>query len=369
MPPRELQTVKRSADQLSVRPPHPGDTFGSRMTGSAGLEASLDWIEETAKRDGLQVLREPVDVPNWKRNSESLVMSAEGAEVERRLPVIGLGLSVGTAPTGITADLVVVASWDELSVADVEGRIVLMNVPWDGYNSQYRRELGVRAAERGAVAALVRSVTPFSLGTLHTGSSLTAAIPSAAVTTEVADMLARMQARGQRIRLSLTMGATGCAVDGTCETTPSSNVVVELVGTEFPEEIVGIGGHIDSWDVGQGALDDAAGAFVAWGAVKLIHELGLKPKRTIRAIFWNAEENSGAGAEAYHKAHSNKNHLIVLESDGGVWDPYGFTVSQTSIDEARLSVGSPSPLRIRLPTHSRTRAQRSIGRLHMNLCG
>jgi carboxypeptidase Q len=277
-------------------------------------------------------------------------MVTEGSDLERELQVIGLGLSIGTGGTPISADLVVVRSWDELSVADVEGRIVLMNVPYDGYNSQYRRELGVRAAERKAVAALVRSVTPFSLGTLHTGSSNTATIPSAAITVEEADMLERMQSRGQRIRLTLTMGATGCTAADNCETATSSNVVIELVGTEFPDEIVAIGGHIDSWDVGQGALDDAGGAFVAWGAIKLLNELGLRPKRTIRAIFWNAEENGGAGEIAYHKAHSDKKHLIVLENDGGVWDPYGFTVSEASIDATSFAamqlIGSTQLARI-----------------------
>lgn len=115
-----------------------GDTFGPRMTGSEGLEKSLDWIAETARADGMKVLREPVQVPNWRRGVQSLTMEFPDGQkgVPRDVPVIALGLSVGTGGAPLTADLVVVASWDELDLADVAGKMVLMNVPWDGYNSQ-----------------------------------------------------------------------------------------------------------------------------------------------------------------------------------------------------------------------------------------
>eukprot|EP00041_Stephanoeca_diplocostata_P012484 m.209280 g.209280 ORF g.209280 m.209280 type:complete len:493 (-) comp18973_c0_seq4:255-1733(-) len=311
------------------------DTFGHRMTGSKGLEDSLDWIAERIQSEGIKVLREDVQVPNWKRGQESLMMTHPR---EANIPVLGLGLSIGTGTTPIEAEIVVVDNWDELSVADVTGKIVVMNAAFTSYGATgpYRRTLATQAAEKGAVAALVRSVTPFSLSTLHTGSSETSTIPSAAITIESSEMFKRMQDRGQRVTLRLSMGATGCTKANGCDSFPSSNIVAELTGTEFPNEVIAIGGHIDSWDVGTGAIDDGGGAFAAWGAIQLLWDLNIKPKRTIRAVFWNAEENSGAGAEEYYRAHADENHLIVLESDGGVWTPYGFTVSESSISEEKF---------------------------------
>eukprot|EP00040_Diaphanoeca_grandis_P000545 m.15736 g.15736 ORF g.15736 m.15736 type:complete len:484 (+) comp10726_c0_seq1:72-1523(+) len=309
------------------------DTFGPRMTGTEGLENSLDWIEARLREDGHTVLRESVQVPNWKRGAESLVMISPRVA---NIPMLGLGLSIGTGGRPVEAFVVVVSNWDELSIADCAGKIVVMNWVYDNYGtgSSYRRQLATRAAERGAVAALMRSVTPFSLSTPHTGSSDTASIPSAAITIEVSEMFKRMQDRGQAIQLSLTMGATGCTVAGGCETIESSNIIAQILGSELPNEIVAIGGHIDSWDIGQGASDDGGGAFAAWAALNILRDLNIRPRRTIRAVFWNAEENSGAGADDYYDRHKDENHLIVLESDGGVWAPFGFTISQDSIDAA-----------------------------------
>lgn len=325
-----LDTVLRQGTSAWNRLAEMADTFGPRMTGSKGLEDSLDWLAKSMENDGLKVLREEVKVPNWIRGTESLRMTSPR---ETSLPVIGLGQSIGTGGAAIVAEAVVVGDWDELEIIDVTGKIVVMNSAFTSYGagSNYRRLLATRAAEKGAVAALVRSVTPFSLSTLHTGTSTTASIPSAAITIETAEMLKRMQARGQRIELSLTMGASGCTVATGCNTISSSNVIAELTGTEFPDEIIVIGGHIDSWDVGQGAIDDGGGAIVAWEALTLLNALGIRPKRTIRAVMWNAEENGGAGATAYFEAHKHEKHLVVVESDGGVWAPYAFTVSESSV--------------------------------------
>jgi len=233
----------------------------------------------------------------------------------------------------------VVDDWDELSLVDATGKIVVMNCEFTSYGagSSYRRLLAGRAAEKGAVAALVRSIAPFSLSSLHTGTSTTASIPAAAITSEVSLMLKRMQTRGQRIVLSLTMGATGCTPAGGCEMVKSSNVIAELKGTELPGEVIVIGGHIDSWDVGQGAVDDGGGAFAAWGALNLLKTLGIAPKRTIRAVFWNAEENGGQGARGYFDNHKDEKHVMVVESDGGVWTPFGFTFSSGSLTDTELA--------------------------------
>jgi carboxypeptidase Q len=197
---------------------------------------------------------------------------------------------------------------------------------------QYRVLGAVRAARVGALASLVRSVGPYSLDTPHTGMMRyeegVPRIPHAAVTIEDAAMLQRMQDRGQRIRVRLTMGAR------TLPDVPSRNVVAEITGSEKPEEIVVLGGHIDSWDVGHGAHDDAGGSVAAWEAVRLMKVLGLRPRRTVRVVLWTNEENGLRGARAYRDTHLDDvpNHVLAMESDSGVFAPEGFGFSGT--DEA-----------------------------------
>jgi carboxypeptidase Q len=302
------------------------DRFGHRLSGSANLERALDWIVAEMQRDGLDNVRgEPVMVPRWVRGAES----AELVEPRRRaLPMSGLGGSVGTPAGGIEADVVVVGSWDELEARakEARGKIVLFNVPFTGYGRtvQYRLLGAIAAARAGAVAALLRSVTPYSLQTPHTGAMSYAddvpQIPFAAITVEDAMLLQRMADRGERIVVRLVMGAE------TLPDAPSRNVVAELTGTEHPEEIVVLGGHIDSWDVGQGAMDDAGGSVAAWEAVQLLHRLGLRPRRTLRIVLWTNEENGLRGGEAYRETHGDEvdRHVLAIESDGGVFKPLGF---------------------------------------------
>jgi len=232
--------------------------------------------------------------------------------------------------------VLVVGSFDELKRRrdEATGKIVLYNVPFTTYGRtvQYRVRGAVEAAQAGAVASLVRSVGPYSLDTPHTGMMRyeedVPRIPHAAVTIEGATMMQRMQDRGQRIRLRLTMGAR------TLPDVPSRNVVAEIVGSEKPEEIVVLGGHIDSWDVGQGAHDDAGGSVAAWEAVRLMKALGLRPRRTVRVVLWTNEENGLRGARAYRDTHLDDvpNHVLAMESDSGVFTPSGFGFSGT--DEA-----------------------------------
>lgn len=180
------------------------------------------------------------------------------------------------------------------------------------------------AARVGAVASIIRSVTPYSQRTPHTGgmayNDSVPKIPHAAITVEDADMIARMVARGQRVRVKLTMSAQ------TLPDAPSRNAVGELRGTTSPDEVVVMGGHIDSWDVGRGAMDDAGGVVVAWEAIRLLKELGLRPRRTIRVVGWTNEENGTRGGNAYRDAHRDEaaKHIAAIESDGGVFKPQGF---------------------------------------------
>ncbi len=188
------------------------------------------------------------------------------------------------------------------------------------------------AAQAGAVASLIRSVTPFSMNTPHTGNMNyeegVTEIPHAAITLEDAQMLHRMQDRGERIEVLLKMEARSEGM------VPSRNVMGEIVGWEYPDEVVVLGGHSDSWDVGQGAMDDAGGVVVAWEAVRLMKELGLRPRRTIRVVGWVAEEIGIFGGQAYAEApgRERETHVLGIESDGGVFSPLGFGF--TGSDEA-----------------------------------
>ena len=302
------------------------EKFGNRLSGTPALERTIDWIIAKMKEDGLQNVRgERVMVPVWVRGAESaqLVLPRE-----QNLPMLGLGGSIATPPGGITADVLVVSSFSDLTAkaAQASGKIVLFDVPFTSYGEtvQYRGRGAIAAAQAGAVAALVRSVTPYSQRTPHTGGmqydSTVRRIPAAAITVEDAQMLHRLQDRGERIRVKLTMSAK------TMPDAPSRNVMGEIVGSEKPDEVVVFGGHIDSWDVGRGAMDDGGGVVVAWEAVKLLQRLGLKPRRTIRVVGWTNEENGGRGGQGYRDAHKAEvdKHVLAIESDGGVFKPQGF---------------------------------------------
>ena len=314
------------------------DSFGHRLAGSEALERALDWVLEEMRRDGLENVRgEPAMVPHWVRGNES----AELVEPRRApLPMLGLGGSVGTPRRGITAEVLVVSSFEELQrrAADARGKIVLFDEVWRGYGPtvQYRGNAANAAARAGAVAALIRSVTPFPLRTPHTGAmhydSGVTRIPSAALTVEDAAMLHRMRDRGERVVVTLRMEAR------TLPDSPSQNVMGEIVGSERPTEVVVIGGHTDSWDVGSGAMDDAGGVAVAWEAVRLMRRLGLRPRRTVRVVGWVNEENGTRGGEAYRDAHRDQldDHVLAIESDGGVFRPTGFGF--TGSDSARAIV-------------------------------
>ena len=312
------------------------EKFGNRLSGTAALEQTIDWVIARMKEDGLQNVRgEPAMVPVWVRGAESAQMVRPRVQ---NLPMLGLGGSIATPPGGITADVLVVGSFSDLTAkaAQASGKIVLFDVPFTNYGEtvQYRARGAVAAAKVGAVGALIRSVTPYSQRTPHTGGmsydSTVRRIPAAAITVEDAEMIHRLVDRGERVRVTLEMSAK------TLPDAPSRNVMGELVGSEKPDEIVVFGGHIDSWDVGRGAMDDGGGVVVAWEAVRLLKRLGLKPKRTIRVVGWTNEENGGRGGQAYRDAHRAEvdKHVLAIESDGGVFKPQGFsfTGSDAAVD-------------------------------------
>ena len=300
------------------------DRFGHRVSGSVALEQAIDWIMDEMQADGLENVRgETVMVPHWVRGEESLQMILPRP---KNLPMLGLGGSIATPPGGVRAELMVVSSFTELErrAEEARGRIVLFDVPFTNYGQTvaYRTGGASAAARAGAVASLIRSVTPYSQQTPHTGQmSYEEGIPRiahAAITLEDAELLHRMVDRGERVELLLEMNAQ------MLPDAPSRNVMGEIVGSEYPDEVVVLGGHIDSWDVGQGAMDDAGGVVAAWEAVRMMNDLGLRPRRTVRIVGWTSEENGGPGGRAYAEAHADEYHVLAMESDAGVFEPQGF---------------------------------------------
>ena len=314
-----------TSDRAYSRLSHLTDHIGNRLSGSKNLERAIEWAIAEMKRDGLDNVRgEKVMVPHWVRGEESLEMVTP---VPRKLTMLGLGNSVGTPAQGIAADAVVVRNFGELDQLGegARGKIVVYNVPFTNYGATvaYRGQGASRAARYGAVAALVRSITPVSLNTPHTGAMqydpAQPQIPVAAITIEAAELLQRMQNRGDRVTLRLKMEAKFLP------DAESANVIAELKGSERPDEIVLISGHYDSWDVGQGAHDDGGGCIVAWEAARLLKELGLRPRRTIRVVLYTNEENGLRGGNAYRDAHRAElaKHILAVESDSGVFRPEG----------------------------------------------
>lgn len=301
------------------------DRIGPRLSGSKNLQRAVDWAAETMAREGLSnVRREKVMVPVWVRGEESARI-VEPAE--HRLFILGLGGSVATPADGLTGEVVPVKSWEELTEAKCRGKIVLYNVPFTTYGAVYpfRGDGPSRAAKVGAVAALVRSLTPRSLRTPHTGGTRyqdgVPKIPAAAVTIEDAELIQRLVDRGNTVKVHLTMGAH------TLPDAESANVVGEIPG--LTDEVVLLGGHLDSWDVGQGANDDGAGCVIVMEAARLLAKLGLRPRRTIRVVLFTNEENGLAGGRAYRDAHKHElaKHVAAIESDGGGDTAQGFGLS------------------------------------------
>jgi carboxypeptidase Q len=312
------------------------DEVGHRLSGSPHLDRAIQWAMAEMKRDGLENVRaEPVMVPKWVRGHES----AEIVEpAPQPIAMLGLGGSVGTRSGGIQAEALVVRSFDELDTkaASARGRIVVFNVPYTTYMETRPVRFGAasRAARYGAIGALVRSVGPAGLRLPHTGSlqyaDAVAKIPAAAVSSEDADRLQRLADRGERIVVRMQMDAHFEA------DVESANVVGELRGRELPDEVVVVGGHLDSWDVGAGASDDGGGCVATWEALRLMKKLGLRPRRTVRVVLWTNEENGGRGGSAYRDLHQAElgNHVMMLEADNGLFTPVslGITGNQKALE-------------------------------------
>jgi archaeosine-15-forming tRNA-guanine transglycosylase len=327
------------------------DSIGPRPQGSPQADAAAHYVADEMRKLGLDVRLEPVPVHRFMRGTDTAELVEYPGQAEGTHQKIVVTALYGNSPTndaGLTADVIVVNNFDELRALGrekVAGKIVLYTYVYDhgkanagrsgaAYSEAVRyRASGAKAAsELGAVASLVRSAGDGVFRLAHTGWSADAPIPAGAVSAEDAGLIARLAARG-RVRLRLTLTThQGPAAQG-------YNVVADLKGSEHPEQIVIVSGHLDSWDLGTGAIDDGAGVVVAMETAELVHRLGLHPKRTIRVIAWMNEEMDATGRDAYAKDHAAElpNHVAAMESDGGAEHPLGFRVKISKAAEEELS--------------------------------
>jgi carboxypeptidase Q len=342
----ELSAIKTAAlgdDYAYHQLAHLTENIGPRPSGSLQAKAAVEYVAAELRQLGLEVQLEEVKVPHWVRGAETAELteySGQAAGTTQKVVLTALGGSDSTPAEGVTADVVVVNNFDELKALGrdkVAGKIVLFNELFDkrkaaagmafaayGESVRYRAAGPRAAAELGAIAALVRSVGNADFRLPHTGFSVSAGIPAGAVTAEDAGLIAHLAAEGKvRMRLILTPHKLPDAT--------SYNVIADVKGSEHPEQIVVVSGHLDSWDLGTGAIDDGAGVVVAMEAAEIVQKLHLHPKRTLRVIAWMDEENGGSGSQRYTKDHSAEfgNHVAAIESDSGAAHPLGFEVKVT----------------------------------------
>jgi hypothetical protein len=324
------------------------DLVGPRLSGSAGAAAAVEQVAAELRKLGAKVTLQPVKVPHWVRGAESAELvdyKGRPAGITQKIVLSALGGSGATPAAGLSAEVLVLHSFDELKAHanEVKGRIVLFDVPFDqnmadrglagtayGQAGAYRFVGPQRAAELGASAVLVRAVGGAAFRIVHTGMTRLSAqthIPAAAVTIEDSMLITRLAKRGP-VKMHLTL---------TPQTLPdadSYNVIADWPGTDKADEIVLVSGHLDSWDLATGANDDASGVVSAMGVIDTLRQLGVHGHRTIRVVAWMNEENGGRGGQAYNdsvKAHADK-QFAAYEDDNGSGRPFGLRagVSQQS---------------------------------------
>jgi Zn-dependent M28 family amino/carboxypeptidase len=341
---KRIQQAALSSDYAYRQVAHLANNIGPRLSGSAQAAKAVEYVAGELKAIGCEVQLEKVMAPHWVRGEETAALvswpgMAEGTT--QKILLCALGTSVATPKDGITADVVTVKNFDELKAMPrekVAGKIVLFNYPFDkrlaaqsrageayGEAVEYRSEGPSAAARQGAAACLIRSVGGADYRIPHTGQTKYAAdapkIPAGAVTSEDAALIVDLAKQGAvKMKLVLT--------PQTLPDVESANVIGDVKGSEHPDQVVIVSGHLDSWDLGTGAIDDGAGVAVSMEVANLIHKLNLKPKRTIRVIAWMNEENGLAGAKQYAKDHAKDwaNHFAAVETDGGADHPVGLHI-------------------------------------------
>jgi len=313
---------------------HLTNNIGPRLSGSPQAAHAVEYVAAEMRALGAEVTLEKAKVPHWIRGSESaelLSWPGQAPGTRQKVVLTALGDSVATPPDGLTGEVVVVDDWQQLKAmpaGSVKGKILLFNHKFDkqlaaqGDAVVYRGAGPVAGAAAGAAAVLVRSVGGADFRLPHTGftaySNDVAKIPAAAVTAEDANMLQDLAGQGP-VTMRLTLNTQ------TLPDADSYNVIADWKGTEHPEQVVIVSGHLDSWDLGTGAIDDGAGVVVSMQSIQLLHELNIHPRRTVRFIAWMSEEEGSEGAAQYmidHKAEF-ANHIGAIETDLGADHPSG----------------------------------------------
>jgi carboxypeptidase Q len=341
---KQLQKAALESDYAYRQVAHLANNIGPRLSGSAQAAKAVEYVARDLRALGCEVRLEKVMVPHWVRGEETAALvqfPGQAANTAQKIVLCALGNSVATPKEGIEAEVLAVKNFDELKSMPrerVAGKIVLFNYPFDkqmaaegrsfkAYSEAvvYRSDGPSAAARQGAVACLVRSVGNAEYRLPHTGLTDYAKdapkIPAGAVTAEDADLIVDLVRQGP-VKLKLVL---------TPQTLPdaeSANVIADIKGSEHPDQVVIVSGHLDSWDLGTGAIDDAAGIAVSMETANLIRKLSLKPKRTIRVIAWMNEENGEAGSKQYAKDHEKEiqNHFAAMETDGGAGHPIGVNI-------------------------------------------
>jgi Zn-dependent M28 family amino/carboxypeptidase len=340
---QQLSAIKAAAlnDDYAYREvAHLTENIGARPTGSPQARAAAEYVAAELRKLGLAVRLQPVTVPHWVRGTEAAFLIEYPEMVPgatQKIVLTALGGSSSTPADGLTAEVVSVNTFDELTALGrdrVTGKIVLFNEIFDkekaaaglafaayGEAVRYRGAGPKAAADLGAVATLVRSVGGADYRLPHTGFSFPAGIPSAAVTAEDAELIVHLAGQG-KVRMHLTL---------TPQKLPDEtgyNVIADLKGSEHPEQTVIVSGHLDSWDLGTGAIDDGAGVVIAMETAEILQRLRLRPARTLRVIAWMDEETGGSGSKAYTAEYSaDFPHCVAaIESDSGAAHPLGFNM-------------------------------------------
>src|SRR5213596_3537421 len=341
---KQLRQAALNSDFAYKQVAHLANNIGPRLSGSAQAAKAVEYVTNELKTIGCEVQLEKVMVPHWVRGEETAALvqfPGQAPDTTQKIVLCALGPSVATPANGITAEVIAVRNFDELKSLPrdrVAGKIVLFNYPFDkqiaaegrageayGEAVVYRSDGPSAAARQGAVACLIRSVGGADYRLPHTGLTDYAGdapkIPAGAVTAEDADLIADLVRQGPvKMKLVLT--------PQTLPDVESANVIGDIKGSEHPEQVIIVSGHLDSWDLGTGATDDAAGVAVSMEAANLIQKLHLRPRRTIRVIAWMNEENGLMGGKTYAKEHANEiaNHFAVMETDGGAGHPLGINM-------------------------------------------
>ena len=341
---KRIQQAALTSDYAYRQVAHLSNNIGPRLSGSVQAAKAVEYVASELKAIGCEVQLEKVMVPHWVRGEETAALvqfPGQAQGTTQKIVLCALGASIATPPQGIEADVIAVRNFDELKLLPrdkVAGKIVLFNYPFDkqmaaegrggeayGEAVVYRSDGPSAAARQGAVACLIRSVGGADYRLPHTGQTNYAndapKIPAGAVTAEDADLIVDLLRQGAvKMKLVLTPQQLPDA--------ESYNVIGDIKGSEHPEQVIVVSGHLDSWDLGTGAIDDGAGVAVSMEAANLIQKLHLKPKRTIRVIAWMNEENGSAGSKQYAKDHGKENHFAAMETDGGAGHPLGINIKE-----------------------------------------